>query len=47
MITTGLGVAALGVFPSYPFALAAIGLTGVGVAAALPWLLTHARTDPS
>lgn len=36
--------------PFYPFAPAAIGVTGVGVAAALPalaWLLTHALTDPS
>ncbi|WP_343981411.1 MFS transporter [Kribbella koreensis] len=44
MITAGLGVALIGVAESYPFALAAIGLTGIGVAAYHPQAARTARS---
>ncbi|GAA1584127.1 MFS transporter [Kribbella sancticallisti] len=44
MITTGLGVAALGLSSSYPLTLAAIGLTGIGVAAYHPQAARTARS---
>ncbi|MEV6412270.1 MFS transporter [Kribbella sp. NPDC051718] len=44
MFTSGLGVALIGVSSSYPFALAAIGLTGVGVAAYHPQAARTARS---
>lgn len=44
MIVSGLGVALIGVSSSYPFALAAIGLTGIGVAAYHPQAARTARS---
>lgn len=44
MIASGLGVALIGVSSSYPFALAAIGLTGIGVAAYHPQAARTARS---
>jgi MFS transporter, FSR family, fosmidomycin resistance protein len=44
MITSSLGVALIGVSSSYPFALAAIGLTGIGVAAYHPQAARTARS---
>ncbi|WP_433021357.1 MFS transporter [Kribbella sp. CA-294648] len=43
-ITSGLGVALIGLSSSYPFALAAIGLTGIGVAAYHPQAARTARS---
>lgn len=44
MLATGLGVAAVGLSASYPFALAAIGLTGLGIAAYHPQAARTARS---
>lgn len=44
MIASGLGVALIGLSSSYPFTLAAIGLTGIGVAAYHPQAARTARS---